>query len=255
MRRSTQLSMFPISRRLILAPIICLAAFFSGCSDGTTPSSTYQPNSNEINLVGWEESYPFQYAEWAASIHGQTYLSGDSNAATCNDCHDDPLSEDILAADFRLDIPWRCARCHDDNELMAEYEIADDVVETYLADFHGTTIAYYRVADPEVLRDEAICSDCHGSHAIYPAEDERSTISEVNLQYTCQKCHTGAEEAFTSAYGHYRPIQSPVSSSDTMIVFIVKLFYQALIPVTLGGMLAYIALDIRHRVKSKTKES
>lgn len=255
MRKATQLSMFPISRRIMLAPIICLAIFFSGCSSSTTLSSTYQPNLDEINLVGWEEAYPFQFDEWAASIHGQKYLSGDSNAATCNDCHDDPLSEDILAADFRLDVPSRCARCHDDSELMAEYEIADDVVETYLADFHGTTIAYYQATDPGALRDEAVCSDCHGSHAIYPPEDERSTVAEANLVYTCQNCHSGAEAAFTSAYGHYRPIQSPVSSSDDTIVFIVKLFYQVLTPVTLGGMLGYIALDIRRRVISKSKES
>jgi hypothetical protein len=132
---------------------------------------------------------------------------------------------------------------------MTQYGVSTDVYDTYLADYHGATIAYYRAMAPDTRRSEAVCSDCHGSHAIYPPEDERSTVTAANLEFTCQKCHHAATSNFAAAYGHYRPIRSPVSSADSPFVFVVKLLYQAMIPVTLGSMIGYIALDIRHRVK------
>ena len=77
-------------------------------------------------------------------------------------------------------------------------------------------------------------------------------MNVANLNATCANCHTDAPEGFSSAYGHYRPVKSPASSqSDSTVVFIVKLAYQALIPLVLGGMLAYIALDIFFRIKRK----
>ena len=234
-------------------PIIYLATLLSACTNNGITQSTYEPDSDEVSLVDWEESYPAQYADWADSVHGEAYLSGDTNAPTCNDCHDSPKEGVIVnTATFHLEIPSRCARCHNDDSLMEQYDIATDVYETYLADFHGTTINYYAQTDQTAIRDEAVCSDCHGSHAIYPQEDERSSVAKVNLQATCAQCHPNATESFTSAYGHYRPVQSPASStSDSTIVFIVKLLYQALIPITLGGMLAYIVLDISFRARRK----
>jgi len=228
--------------------LLCLSA----CTATELPA--YQPEPvDEADFVAWEEAYPEQYADWAESVHGETYLSGDTNAPTCNDCHDAPVEgETVKTATFHLQVPARCARCHDDDTLMEDYDVATDVYETYLADFHGTTINYYASTDLTAMRAEAVCSDCHGSHAVFPQEDQRSTVYEANLQATCAKCHTAATEGFTSAYGHYRPVRSPASSSlDSTIVFIVKLLYQALIPITLGGMLAYIALDIFFRVKRK----
>lgn len=228
--------------------LLCLTA----CT--ATESPVYQPGSvDEADLVVWEEAYPVQYADWAESVHGEAYLSGDTNAPTCNDCHDVPEEgETVKTATFHLEIPSRCARCHDNDALMEDYDIATDVYETYLADFHGTTINYYASTDLTAMRAEAVCSDCHGSHAVFPQEDQRSMVSEANLKSTCAKCHSDATESFTSAYGHYRPVRSPASSSlDSTVVFIVKLLYQALIPITLGGMLAYIALDIFFRVKRK----
>lgn len=230
--------------------LLCLTA----CT--TTKPPVYQPEPvDDADLVVWEEAYPIQYADWATSVHGEAYLSGDTNAPTCNDCHDAPVEgEKVKTAAFHLQIPARCARCHDDTAHMADYDIATDVYETYLADFHGATINYYAQTEPTAIRDEAVCSDCHGTHDIYPQDDERSFVSETNLQATCTKCHTNASEAFTSAYGHYRPIQSPVSTADSPIVFIVKLAYQALIPITLGGMLGYIALDVGFRAKKKKQD-
>ena len=232
----------------LLILLLCI-----GCSSNSTLHANYQPDSVQVDQAAWEEHYPRQYKDWAKSEHGEAYLSGDTNAPTCNDCHEVPAEGEVVkSAALHLETPARCARCHSDSELMAEYDIADDVVETYLADFHGTTINYYAKTAPTTIRSEAVCSDCHGSHGVYGADDQRSSVNEVNLQATCAKCHTNTTEAFTSAYGHYRPVKSPASSeSDSTIVFITKLFYQAIIPITLGGMLAYIGLDVVYRFKRK----
>jgi hypothetical protein len=229
-----------------------LLVILAGCSQAV-PTTDFSPDP-DLDLESIKINYSFIYEEWANSVHGQAFLEGDKNSAACNDCHANPEKEEILAGAFRLDTPARCARCHDNNELMAEYEISDDVYETYLADFHGTTIEYYHATTSETIRDEAVCSDCHGSHGIYPSEDARSLVSEDNLPGTCQKCHPGAAASLAGAYGHYRPIQSPASSTaDSPIVFIVKLVYQALIPITLGGMLGYIVLDLRYRILNSNK--
>ncbi len=232
--------------------LLCMTVGLAACSGTAVTPTAYTPDPADVDLEDWAEAYPEIYTDWESSVHGEAYLSGDENAPTCNDCHAAPVEGQVVnTAEFHLQVPDRCARCHNDDSLMDEYGVATDVYETYLADFHGTTIHYYAETDPTALRDEAVCSDCHGAHAIYPQDDERSSIAQVNLQTTCAKCHAGASEGFTSAYGHYRPIQSPASTADSTVVFIVKLAYQALIPITLGGMLAYIGLDIFFRIKRK----
>jgi hypothetical protein len=255
MRKPRLPNTIPLQNKIGVLLMILISVFLSACGNKTIFDSTYVPDPAEVDLVDWEETFPFIYADWADSIHGEAYLSGDTNAPTCNDCHESPKEGvTINTAAYRLETPARCARCHDDSDLMAEYEIAEDVVETYLADFHGTTINYYASTDLTAMRSEAVCSDCHESHAIYPADDSCSSVNEANLQATCAKCHVDATQNFTSAYGHYRPVRSPASAkSDSVIVFVVKLLYQALIPILLGGMLAYIALDIFFRIKRKRK--
>lgn len=237
-------------RKFILG--LWMLAVLTACSG--TDLSVYEPEASDVPLETWQEAYPVEYSDWEDSAHGQAYLNGDSNAPGCTDCHDDPESGEIRTAAFNLEIPARCARCHSDESTMSEYDISADVYDTYLADYHGTTIAYYQAADTDAYRYEAVCSDCHGSHAIYAPEDERSSVAGANLTTTCQKCHHDAPADFASAFGHYRPAHTPVSSAESPILFWVKLFYQALIPVTLGGMILYIILDIRFRLQKRKEQ-
>jgi 5-methylcytosine-specific restriction endonuclease McrA len=240
-------------RRSILLALLA-ALFLAACSGPGTPASTYVPEDSDIDLSEWAERYPAEYADWEQSVHGQAYLSGDTDAPACTDCHADPDSGEIQTAAFRLDIPNRCARCHVDESLMAVHDVPTDVYSTYVADYHGTTINYYHVTSPDTWRYEAVCSDCHNSHAILPPDDPESSVAPANLTETCSKCHHDAPEAFATAYGHYRPIRTPVSSADSPITFWVKLFYQALIPVILGCMVIFIAVDLRYRSKRKSEK-
>lgn len=232
---------------------ILMLVLLTACSSNAD-LSVYAPESTDVPLRVWMRTYPIEFKEWSESVHGVAYLAGDTNAATCNDCHDDPETADTGTAAFHQEIPGRCGRCHSDKEMMSGYDISADVYDTYLADFHGTTIAYYQAVDPDSIRYEAVCTDCHGSHAIHASDNESSSVHANNLTATCQKCHHEAPTAFVSAFGHYRTTLAPVSSADSPVVFLVKLFYQALTPIILGGMFFYILIDIRFRLKNRKKD-
>ena len=191
--------------------------------------------------------YPKEYREWQESVHGSAYLSGDTDAPGCADCHDDPESGEIRTAPFRLNIPSRCARCHDDEPTMLKHEVATDAYASYRADYHGFTIDYYRRHDPSMWRYEAICTDCHRSHAVYRASDPRSSIAPANLLDTCQQCHPEAESNFTSiAAGHFR-----TDRETSLLAYYIALIYRTLIPAVIGLMAAYVALDIIHRLRKR----
>jgi hypothetical protein len=191
--------------------------------------------------------YPKETREWRDSVHGRAYLSGDANAPECTGCHDDPGSSEIRTPSFRLSIPSRCARCHDDETLMRAHQVATDVYASYRADFHGLTIDYYRHHDPSMWRYEAVCVDCHRSHAIYQASDPRSSVAPANLLATCQRCHPEAEANFTSiTTGHFR-----TDRESSVLAYYIARIYRILIPTVIGLMAAYIALDIIHRLRER----
>ncbi len=232
--------------------VLLFTMFLAACSGKNDSAVSYQPDRS-VEIEEWAERYPVQYEEWAASQHGQAYLDGNEDAPDCTDCHEDPETGEIKTAAFRLDIPNRCARCHSDETKMSQYDMPADVYDTYLADYHGTTIKYYRDTAPDTRRYEAVCSDCHGSHGIYGPEETASTVSADNLLSTCQTCHHDASANFTTAFGHYRPARTPASSLESPLIFWVKLFYQVLIPVILLSMIGYIVLDLRHsRAQKRT---
>jgi len=193
----------------------------------------------------WAARYPREYQEWQDSVHGSAYLSGDTDAPGCADCHDDPESGEIRSAAFRLESSFRCARCHGDEQLMAKHEIATDVYASYRADYHGLAVCYYRTHDRSMWRYEATCSDCHASHAIYGASDSRSSIAPANVLGTCRQCHPGAGANFTSATtGHFR-----IDRKTSLLAYYIKLIYQILIPTFVGLMAAYIGLDMTYRIR------
>ena len=248
-----------------LCVLLLLAATASpsmASSMGADPTDPAQPDldSAEIIFPGpkdteslsaeerqWATRYPREYRDWRESVHGRAHRSGDTKAPGCTGCHDDPESGEIRTAAFRLSIPSRCAGCHDDAKLMREHDVATDVYDSYRADYHGLTIDYYRTHDPSVWRYEAVCSDCHGSHAIYEVGDSRSSVAPANRLGTCQQCHFGAEANFASiTTGHFR-----TDRESSLLTYYIELIYQILIPTLIGLMAAYVVLDISHRLRRK----
>ena len=187
------------------------------------------------------------FEEFEHSVHGEALLEGDSNVPTCTTCHGVHGIQNPTTALFRNRSPELCAGCHADAELMAQYDISTNVFESYLTDFHGTTVALFEQRDPNVATNKAVCIDCHGVHDILEADTGNSRVVRENLLATCQQCHPGATSDFPAAWvGHFPP--TPESHP---LLFVVTLFYNVLIPVTLGGFIFLIATDIYRRVRRR----
>jgi len=180
-------------------------------------------------------------AQYATSVHGAALL-GEQNpdVPVCTDCHGAHNIPDPTTAAFRLSSPQMCGRCHADAELMSKYNISTEVFDTYVADFHGTTVTLFEHQTPNEETNKAVCYDCHGVHNILPVTDENSQVIKANLLVTCQQCHPDATENFPDAWtSHFKP-----SLEHNPLVYFVNLFYMIVIPVTVGGFLLFIGTDI-----------
>jgi predicted CXXCH cytochrome family protein len=179
--------------------------------------------------------------EYTQSVHGAALL-GEHNpdVAVCTDCHGVHNIPDPTTAAFRVQSPDLCADCHADQAKMAKYGISTDVFETYVADFHGTTVELFEKQTPWQETNKAVCYDCHGIHNILPADDEHSQVIRQNLVTTCRQCHPDATENFPDAWtSHFRP-----SLQHNPLIYLVDLFYTILIPTVVGGFLLFIGTDV-----------
>ncbi|MEN8172568.1 MAG: cytochrome c3 family protein [Chloroflexota bacterium] len=192
------------------------------------------------------------YSTYQASIHG-TALETDSNpdVPACVDCHGVHNVRGPRDVDFHNDMIAVCGGCHADEDRMEKYEISTNVFDTYLDDFHGRTVNFFRNTDNNIPSNKATCFDCHGIHNIRPADDPSSTVYPHNLQATCQQCHADAGIAFPQAWlSHYVP-----TWEDTPALFAVNTIYSYMIPGVIGSFLVYIGLDARRRLSNHRRSS
>jgi hypothetical protein len=114
------------------------------------------------------------------------------------------------------------------------------VFDTYVADFHGTTVTLFERQSPDVPTNKPVCYDCHGVHNMKHTDDPNSQVVQENLLKTCQKCHPDATENFSATWlSHYEP-----DLERYPVVFFVDLFYKIFIPAVLGFMGIYVAIDL-----------
>jgi len=121
---------------------------------------------------------------YATSVHGKAVLN-DKNpvAAICSDCHTTHDVEDPAKDSTRLAITKNCGGCHAES------------LKTYTDTYHGqiNKLGYAYTAK---------CFDCHGSHTIQRVDDPKSKVHPNNRLQTCQQCHTGATQGFTTFEPH-----------------------------------------------------
>jgi len=188
--------------------------------------------------------------DYKQSIHGQEAAKGNADAPTCSNCHPAHQILDPRSAEFRLQSPELCGQCHADEELMRQYDISTDVFDTYVADFHGATVAIFEATEPDEITNKAVCSDCHGAHLILPPTDENSSVMSANLVKTCQRCHPDANESFTASWmGHYRP-----DWRHYPIVTAVQWFYWLIIPFTLAFFAVFVSTDAFRTIKDRRRK-
>ena len=185
---------------------------------------------------------------YAGSVHGAALL-GEQNpdVPVCIDCHGVHNIAPPQTAQFRVTSPDLCAGCHADETLMAKYEISTQVFDTYVADFHGTTVELFEKQTPWQETNKAVCYDCHGIHNILPANDEHSQVIKENLLVTCQQCHPDANANFPASWtSHFEP-----SPQHNPLVYTVNLFYQILIPTVIGGFALFIGSDVYRQLRKR----
>ncbi len=182
------------------------------------------------------------YDTYKSSVHGGALTAtGNLDAPTCIDCHGVHNIPNPTEAGFRNDIPQLCARCHTDPQIMSKYGISTQVLNTYVADFHGTTVTLFQQVSPDTPTNKPVCTDCHGVHDISKVDNPVTGIAiKKNLLTKCQRCHPDVTTAsFTDAWmSHY------VASPDRFpLVYYVNLFYKIFIPTVIGGMLIFVVVD------------
>jgi predicted CXXCH cytochrome family protein len=82
----------------------------------------------------------------------------------------------------RKDVPALCASCHADEAKMRAYNLPVDQFALYQTSGHGLALAKGNTR-------VAVCSDCHGAHAILAPSDPSSTVFPSNIPRTCGGCH------------------------------------------------------------------
>jgi cytochrome b subunit of formate dehydrogenase len=143
--------------------------------DGIAPAKCAQCHADEVK-------------DFKLSIHGQAAASGDAQAPKCVSCHGEvhhiQSSSDSSSPVAKRNVANTCATCHSDRQFLASHKIPfAHPVELYRQSVHGRLIASGN-------EKAAVCSDCHGSHEILPAQDARSKINHWNLPSTCGQCHS-----------------------------------------------------------------
>jgi cytochrome b subunit of formate dehydrogenase len=129
---------------------------------------------------------------YSHSLHASTYRAG-GPGANCQDCHGG-AHEVLAAADAKspvnhANIPVTCGRCHGQKFLMESTGESAQPFISYQDSVHGRAVE-------NGSTKAAVCTDCHGTHEILPANNPKSPIYKFNVPATCGKCHSAVENTF-----------------------------------------------------------
>ncbi|MDH5506955.1 MAG: cytochrome c3 family protein [Anaerolineae bacterium] len=222
------------------------AAVCSDCHGAHDTSPPAEPRSKIPHTC--QRCHSEIYDIYQGSVHGAALLDeSNPDVPTCIDCHGVHNVEGPSNGSFHLFSPQICASCHADESLMAQYDISTDVFDTYVADFHGTTVILFEALAPDQQTNKPVCIDCHGVHDMVKTDDPQSHVIPENLLATCQRCHPDAVDTFPRSWlSHYVP-----SWEKTPLVYMVNLFYAIIIPLTIVGMMVLILADVKRRISHK----
>ena len=132
---------------------------------------------------------------FSKSIHATAQGHGNSQAATCPDCHGSHniLSQDNPASQvFKANLPLTCGHCHGDAELAEDLGIRNPRAGQHYADsIHGRHLLKERDTGAPS------CIDCHGGgHRTLRAASPESSVHRSNVVATCAACHKEQRKAY-----------------------------------------------------------
>jgi predicted CXXCH cytochrome family protein len=184
------------------------------------------------------------YDIYVKSVHGKALFDEhNQDVPVCIDCHTAHDIKNPLTLDYREQIPDMCSNCHANKAIINKYGLSTDVAKSYLSNFHGVTLLFYRKQREELnkpAKQIAVCTDCHGTHNIISTRSTDPSIVKANLVKRCRQCHEGATENFPDAWlSHYKP-----TLASAPLVFIINQAYGIFIPVMVIGIVLQILLHI-----------
>jgi cytochrome b subunit of formate dehydrogenase/nitrate/TMAO reductase-like tetraheme cytochrome c subunit len=147
-----------------------------GDADATLRCQGCHAPGRPLPYLGGDLFHKAEHAAYDGSLHAEA-IRGGKNGASCLDCHSANGQWDTVfpSVDPRstvnpVNVAKTCAKCHEQS------------ASTFHNSIHGG-------AQARGISVAASCSDCHGSHGIFPASDPRSQVSKANTPATCAKCH------------------------------------------------------------------
>jgi cytochrome b subunit of formate dehydrogenase len=167
------------------------------CSDCHAPSSNL--GAQDLGKPSCKDScHKQENHAYALTVHATVRGADGDVAARCEDCHgahDVKKSEDPASRTFVRKLPFTCGKCHDNPELARSLGIKDPHAERrYLESIHGRGLV------TGGLLVAPSCADCHGkSHAIFPANDPRSSVNQAQVADTCGRCHAGQRDSYQTS--------------------------------------------------------
>ena len=165
------------------------------------------PTSHKNSPQMCGDCHAYILDEWLnVSAHGAAWKEGNTETATCIDCHASHAIGDPTIGLDRLHIVDECGDCH------------GDLYNTYRGGFHGK-------ATNLGLQTAATCSDCHTPHSTLGKDDPRSSIHPDNAQAMCGDCHGDVTAAFAS----FSPHVDPSDPSDNFWVYLIAMAMHALV--------------------------
>ncbi len=217
------------------------------------PVCTDCHGSHLILPSGKEKSYITQrcqkchteiYETYAKSVHGKALFDEhNQDVPICIDCHMAHNIKNPLTQDYREMIPDMCSNCHANKDIVSKYGLSTDVVKTYLSDFHGITLGFYKKQREEFNKPArliAVCTDCHGTHNIISTRNIAPAVVKANLVKRCQQCHKEAAKNFPDAWlSHYTPTPDHAS-----MIYIINMTYKIFTPIMIAGIILQILLHI-----------
>jgi formate dehydrogenase gamma subunit len=168
-----------------------------GLADQVAPGKCAQCHADEVK-------------EFRQSIHGHAAAAGDSDAPNCMSCHGAvhqiDSSSDAASPVAKKNLPDTCASCHSNPQFVSRHKIPfAHPVELYRQSVHGRAVLGGNEA-------AAACSDCHGSHGIFPSQDARSKVNHWNISATCGQCHTDISKTYLESV-HGQAMKAGVSGA------------------------------------------
>ena len=222
--------------------IDCVSCHFTGTHRDEAPLTKLS------SAQKCSKCHEYQYRLHLESVHGEQLVQGNPDVATCVDCHSPEAdSHSIIrvleysAPTYKKNAAETCARCHADEELMANYGIVEKTYESYIRSFHGKAIDL-GVSELSKL-EAATCTSCHGVHDIKSTDNPDSMVAGVeSLAAACEECHSGAGIEFARGFLGHREASAEYAPA---VHFTEVFFLILLLSVITPGALVVLAAMFR----------